>query len=213
MPTRTSDPAEGTEVEVVGVVPDVRTSVSEPPVPLFYRSTVQEGAPTPTVIVRTTGAPSGLLLPMQRALREVDRGLPVIASMTMTQRVDDSLAAARVAGRFLGGLGLLGLALASVGLYAVVAFAVSRRSLEIGIRMALGAQRRQVVWTLSRDVAQLLAFGVTLGLSGSPPNAAMLRCTHPSAAMASDMPWLRDALRPDSRVNCGCDSQPKGPSR
>jgi ABC-type antimicrobial peptide transport system permease subunit len=65
---------------------------------------------------------------------------------------------------FLGALGALGLCLAGIGLYAVVAFAVSRRSREIGIRMALGARRQQAVWTVARDVALLVGVGTSAGL-------------------------------------------------
>ena len=70
-------------------------------------------------------------------------------------------------GTLLGALGVLGLCLASLGLYAVVSFAVSRRSREIGIRMALGARQTRVIWVLSRNVAKLLAVGVALGLAVS----------------------------------------------
>jgi ABC-type antimicrobial peptide transport system permease subunit len=90
--------------------------------------------------------------------------LPVISAKTMTQSLEDSLSGARTAVTFLGGLGALGLCLAGIGLYAVVAFAVSRRSREIGIRMALGARGQQVVWTVGRDVAVLVAVGTGVGL-------------------------------------------------
>jgi ABC-type antimicrobial peptide transport system permease subunit len=82
----------------------------------------------------------------------------------MPQLVSRSLGVPRAAAGLLLGLGALGLVLASVGLYAVVAFAVSRRAREIGIRIALGAQRRQVMWVVSRDVATLLGVGLTLGV-------------------------------------------------
>ena len=155
----------GPELEVVGVVRDTRTSLLDEPGPLFYRSYLQGPAQTPTVIVRTSMNPSTVLQPMQRVLRELDPGLPVMAAATLDQHVKDSLGMPRAASRMLTALGGLGLALACVGLYAVVAFAVSKRTLEIGIRMALGARRSQVVWTLTRDVATLLATGLGLGLA------------------------------------------------
>jgi predicted permease len=158
------DARSGIEVEVIGIVPDVRTSPLEGPDPRFYRSVVQAGGPMSTVIVRTSLDPASLLQPMQRALYELDASLPVIGTGTLAQYVEDSLGAGRVVGNSLAALGLLGLGLASLGLYAVVAFAVSRRSLEVGIRMALGAQRTQVIWTLSSDVAKLVGAGVTIGL-------------------------------------------------
>jgi predicted permease len=160
----TLEAAPGTGFEVIGVVPDTRTSVFEEPRPLFYRSFSQARAATPTVVVRTTLDPVSLLQPMQQTLRELGGGLPVISARTMSQHVADSLGEERTWGAFLGGLGALGLGLASLGLYAVMAFAVSRRAREIGIRMALGAQRIQVMWTVSRNVATLVGVGVATGL-------------------------------------------------
>ena len=82
----------------------------------------------------------------------------------MRQHVAAALGQPRAAGAFLGGLGALGMGLASLGLYAVMAFGVSRRAREIGIRRALGAQRTHVIWTVSRNVATLVGVGVTIGL-------------------------------------------------
>jgi predicted permease len=159
------DPATGTDAEVIGVVPDTRRSLTEESWPQFYRSFSQGpmSMSTSTVIVRTAVDPTSLLQPMQRVLRDLDVGLPGTAT-TLTQHVSDSLAAGRTAGGLLAALGGLGLSLASLGLYAVVAFGVSRRTLEIGIRMSLGARSAHVTWTMARDVAQLLAVGVGLGL-------------------------------------------------
>jgi putative ABC transport system permease protein len=159
-----SEPGAGQEVEVIGVIPTVRTSVLDAPAPHFYRSFNQARAATSTVVVRTMGPPAALLPAMQRVVREFDARLPVTSIGTMPQLVSRSLGVPRAAAGLLLGLGALGLVLASVGLYAVVAFAVSRRAREIGIRIALGAQRRQVMWVVSRDVATLLGVGLTLGV-------------------------------------------------
>ena len=151
------DTAEGAAAaagfEVIGVVPDIRTSVFEEPRPLFYRSSRQAAASTSTMLVRTALDPGSLLQQMRQTVRDLDSQVPVLSARTMTQYVDDELGGARQVGAALGGLGALGLGLASLGLYAVMALAVSRRTREIGIRRALGAQWTQVIWTVSRGVA------------------------------------------------------------
>jgi predicted permease len=153
-----------TELEVIGVVPDVRTSLQDPPGPLIYRSYRQGSVPPSTVLVRTAGNPANLVLPLQRAVRELDASVPVIRAATLSQRVEDELGVGPTVVALLGALGLLGFGLASLGLFAVVSFAVSRRSREIGIRTALGARRGGVIWTLSKDTAGLMAGSLAVGL-------------------------------------------------
>jgi ABC-type antimicrobial peptide transport system permease subunit len=102
---------------------------------------------------------------MQRELRTVNATLPVVSAKTMERHLEEALIAPKAVATFLGGLGALGLCLAGIGLYAVVAFAVSRRSREIGIRMALGARRQQAVWTVARDVGVLVGVGTSAGLA------------------------------------------------
>jgi predicted permease len=154
-------------LEVVGVARDTGTAdLDEPlPQPLFYVAFSQSDQPPTTVLARTSLGAPGLLSAMQRELRAIDPALPVIAAATMEQRLQDSLYGLRVATTFMGGLGALGLSLASVGLYAIVAFSVSRRSREVGIRMALGARKQQVVWVVARDVAILVGIGTAVGLA------------------------------------------------
>ena len=136
----------------------------DPTPQLFYRSFAQWDLPPTTVLARTSLDAAGLVGAMQRELRAVNVALPVISAKTMAQYLEDSLLG-RIAATFLGGLGALGLCLAGIGLYAVVAFAVSRRSREIGIRMALGARSQQVVWTVAREVAVLVGVGTGVGLA------------------------------------------------
>jgi putative ABC transport system permease protein len=152
-------------IEVVGVARDTRTSLVDPIPQVFYQSFAQSDQPPTTVVARTSLDAATLAGAMQRELRAVNAALPVVAATTMERQLEDSLAAPKAVATFLGGLGALGLCLAGIGLYAVVAFAVSRRSREIGIRMALGARRQQAVWTVARDVGVLVGVGTGAGLT------------------------------------------------
>ena len=156
-------------IEVVGVARDTGTSdrqsdLIDPTPQLFYRSFAQWDLPPTTVLACTSLDAAGLIGAMQRELRAVDATLPVVSARTMAQYLEESLVAPKAAAVFLGALGFLGLGLAGIGLYSVVAFGVSRRSREIGIRMALGARSEQVVWTVARGVAVLVGAGTAAGL-------------------------------------------------
>ena len=156
-------------IEVIGVVRDTGTGdfdsdILDPIAPPYYRSYTQSGAQATTVLARTSRDAAGLVGAMQRELRAVDIALPVITAKTMAQRLKESQAVPAAAATFLGVLAGLGLVLASIGLYAVVTFAVARRSREIGIRMALGARSQQVVSSIARGVAALTGVGTGIGL-------------------------------------------------
>jgi predicted permease len=155
--------------EVIGVVRDTGTGdfdddVLDPIAPLFYTSYLQSAGLPTTVIARTSGDAAPLVAAMQRELRAVDLTLPVMTAQTMAQKLAGSLAILNSIATLFGALGGLGLILASIGLYAVVAFAVARRSREIGIRIALGARSQQVVWSIARGVAGLIGVGTGIGL-------------------------------------------------
>ena len=162
-----NDPSSWTEV--IGVVRETGTGrfdddVLDPVPPPIYVSYTQSGAPPTTVLARTSGDAAALVAAMRRELRAMDATLPVMTAKTMRRELEESQAVPKAVAMFLGVLGGLGLVLASIGLYAVVAFAVARRSREIGIRMALGASRQQVVWSVARGVAGLIGVGTGVGL-------------------------------------------------
>lgn len=150
-------------VEIVGVVRDTSTlQIASGPEPLFYLSAVQAGVETSTLAARASMDATALLEAMQREVRNLDPSLPVLQARTMEQALDGRLYFWKQGTAVLGGLGGLALALASVGLFAVVRYAVSRRSRELGIRMALGARRGQVVWLVMRDVAILTGVAIAV---------------------------------------------------
>ena len=152
-------------IEVVGVARDTREDLIDPKPQVFYRSFAQWDLLPTAVVARTSLDATSLVGAMQRELRAVNATLPVTSAKTMAQHLDESLAAPKAVATFFGALGALGVCLAGIGLYAVVAFAVSRRSREIGIRMALGARSQEVVWTVAREVALLVGLGTGVGLA------------------------------------------------
>ena len=153
--------------EVIGVAKQTTPDISEGSRPLFYRSYLQVDRPPTAVLARTSLDATALVGAMQRELRALDPTLPVISAKTMEQHMEEGLFFPKTASAFLGAMGMLGLTLAGIGLYAVVAFAVSQRSREVGIRIALGARNSQVTWLIAREVASVMGVAVALGASMS----------------------------------------------
>lgn len=187
--------------EVIGVVRDTGTGdfgddVLDPNPQRFYRSYTQSDQLPTAVIARTSRDAATLVAAMQRELRAIDITVPVIAAKTMAQRLEDSRAQPKAVATFLGVLGGLGLMLASIGLYAVVAFAVARRSREIGIRMALGARSQQVVWSVARGVAGLIGVGTGIGLILSVLAMLALRALSAPATGLGNITLYRPQIDP-----------------
>jgi ABC-type antimicrobial peptide transport system permease subunit len=110
------------------------------------------------------GDPAPMIPRIRQALAEVERNLPISDVTTMAEVVDRSLAREMLIARLSGFFGLLALALACVGLYGTMSYAVARRTNEIGIRMALGAQRTAVLWHVLRESLLLVAIGAGCGI-------------------------------------------------
>jgi predicted permease len=153
-------------VRVIGVVGDTRVAdPTEPVRPIYYRPVRQLPFGPVTIMARTRVDPEALVEDMQAVLRQIDPTIPVIRARSMRAQLEDSLEGAAAGTAAIGAIGLLALGLAGIGLYAVVAFAVSQRSLEIGIRMALGSGRWQVLWLTCREVLVMAGSGVAIGLA------------------------------------------------
>jgi len=128
----------------------------------------QRLAPLFELEVRTAGGagppPPGLAAALRRAIAEVDPNLPVFSILGIDEQLARSLARERAVARLIGFFGLLALGLAAIGLYGVMSYSVARRTSEIGLRMALGASRGQVLGLVMRETARLTAAGVAAGL-------------------------------------------------
>jgi len=151
------------DTEIIGVVDD---SLYEGPRQGVRRQVFIPawGAGSATIYVRTTiGSPAAFAL-IRREVQALDRSLPVFETKTVQAQLDDTLLTDRLVALLSAGFGLLATLLASVGLYGVMAFAVARRRKELGIKIALGAQRTTILWTVMREVLILLAIGLSIGI-------------------------------------------------
>jgi predicted permease len=158
------------EIEIVGLVRDAKyTSQRDEIPPTVYLSWLQElrSIGSVTFDVRTTGEPTAAVAAIRQAVREVDGNLPLNNIMTQIEQADETLAMERLFAKLLSLFGLLAQQLASIGLYGVLAWSVSQRTNEIGIRMALGASRSSVLKMILKQGMTLTLIGVALGLAGA----------------------------------------------
>jgi len=156
---------------IIGIAGDIRSrGPALPPAPEFYLPLAQvpdvvwSWFRTLYIVARTPGDPSALIKPLSAAVMSVDRDLPLFDVRTMEQRLAGSLATARFNTVLLSLLGSVGLLLAASGIYGVIAYYVSQRTQEIGVRMALGATRGSVVRLILSQALRPVAVGAVLGI-------------------------------------------------
>jgi putative ABC transport system permease protein len=164
--------SEGPLIEVIGVATDGKYfSLGEEPRPFVYRPLLQsyvgDASNDGTLIVRTVGDPSVIITTVRHEIQQLNASLPVFDVKTLTEHMRLSLFPPRVGAAIVGGFGLLALALAAIGIYGVMAYAVAQRTHEIGIRMALGARSRDVLKLMVMQGVMLALIGVTIGLAAS----------------------------------------------
>jgi predicted permease len=151
--------------EIIGVAADGKYGdIAESPQPYLYLPLAQEAWNEMTVTASTAADPHALLPAMRSAVRAVDPGAIILSSETLNDQMRLATYANRAAAWLTASLGALGLVLTLIGLYSVIAYSVSRRTHEIGIRMALGARRANVGAAVLTDGLRLVLFGMILGV-------------------------------------------------
>jgi predicted permease len=156
------------DYEIVGVVGDTRYQVGLPDMVTTYFPVLSgENSTGLTLVVRTAGDPLSISIPIQKLIAELDPQLPVSHVLTMEQIIEQSLGNASLSASLVLGFAVMSLLLASVGLYGVLSYLTIQRTGEIGIRMALGAQRGEVVRLMLGDGLRPAFYGLVLGLAAS----------------------------------------------
>ena len=154
----------GQLLEIVGVVRDIKgRNLLDPPGPILYIPLWQSYQPNVILHVRTSASPSSLVADVRRQLHELDKDLAVYGVAALSDHVSATLTPQRLLAFLVGGFGMLALLLAAVGLYGLVSYTVTARTSEIGIRMALGARKTDVVGLFVGGGMKLAVAGVILG--------------------------------------------------
>jgi putative ABC transport system permease protein len=181
--------SQGQPMQVVGIVRDSKRQDLRQPAPrMLYRPFLQYNQPYMTLEIRTTGDPNAVASSVRQAFREINRDIPVWEIKTMQTQIDQGLVQERLVATLSSFFGLLALLLSTIGLYGTISYAVTRRTSEIGIRMALGARKGDVLWLVLREATVLVLCGAGVGLMAATAMnrliASMLFGLTPSDPMA-----------------------------
>ena len=167
----------GEPYSIIGVVPDLKyTAVRERARPMAWVPYTQvPGASTMQVELRAKQNPASLLDDARRIVREFGPDIPLLEPMTQTEQLQESYSSEQLFSRLAVFFGALAAFLVAIGLYGTLAYRVSRRTAEIGVRMALGAQRKQVLWMVLRESLIMAVLGVGVGLPLAFAGARLLK--------------------------------------
>jgi predicted permease len=185
------------EATVVGVARDGVydfDGVGKPTPPFVYLPYAQHPADAVTLHLRADGPPAALVPAVRRAMAEVDRALPVLRPRTLAEHASGAFFIQRIAATVLGVLGGAAALLAALGVYGVIAYSVSRRAREIGIRAALGAAERRIAAGFVGHSLRLAALGLALGTLGTLALGRLLGSRIPGVAAADPPTLLAAAL-------------------
>jgi predicted permease len=180
-------------VVVVGVVGDVRRSLRETSRPHVYLPLQQQFVPSVILAARTTNG-QRIAGPIRQVVTSLNRNLPVLTSQTLEEAIVFTLLPQRIGAFLSGGLGLVGLLLATMGIYGVTAFVVAQRTREIGIRLALGATRAAIVGLVLRFGVKVVAGGTGVGLLFAAALHAMLAAVFFGFPPIDAVPFAASAL-------------------
>jgi putative ABC transport system permease protein len=175
---RAGAPASPPKFQIVGVADDARYGgITTPAVPVVYVPYGQgaQGTTNLYIVARTVGDPVALVGPIRQIVSELDRDLPIANVATMDARMDTAVARPRLQTTVFSVFALVAILLAVVGIYGVMSYSVSQRAKEIGIRLALGSSRRDVVVLVFRSGFVLVAAGIVLGLAAALTLARVMR--------------------------------------
>jgi ABC-type antimicrobial peptide transport system permease subunit len=171
-----NDVEPGLTATIVGVVGTVkRRDLSTPPEMSVYHAATQTVGAAMTFTVKTATDPLAIVPAVRQQLSELDALLPLNRTITMEQRVTDSLARRRLSMQLMSFFGMAALLLAATGLYGVLSYVVNQRRREVVIRVALGAQPRQVIELVARQGLLSVAIGLGVGLAAALAVARLLR--------------------------------------
>lgn len=185
-----------TYVAVIGVVNDILSrGFADTPEPTMYflhaqTGTTAYGLPrSMSLVIRTSGAPMSLADPLRSIVHALDAAIPVSSVRTLEHVVGTSVADRRFATALIGAFACLALLLAGIGIYGVVSYSVSERSFEMGVRMALGAERVRVMTLVLSDSVRMAVIGIALGILGVATSARAIRSLLVDVAII-DIPTL-----------------------
>lgn len=162
--------------EIIGVAADARVNdVHEEPMPMAYYSLEQMPSYAGSLEIRAQGEPENIEPAIKNALHEAAPGLPVMRINLLTQQVGSELLRERLVARLASAFAALALALTCLGVYGVLSYATTRRTAEIGIRLALGAQESSVRWMVLREALVVVGMGLVVGIPVAVAAARLVR--------------------------------------